>query len=79
MTTHETNSSGTQPKPAAPLTQGDIPALVQAVTATLQEKLKEKCPPPPADNDDDKANESLGGCGGSSKLLPMFIAPALFS
>ena len=44
MTIQESNGSGIQHEPATPLTQANIPALVQAVTTALKEKLKEKHP-----------------------------------
>lgn len=76
MTTQETNGSGTQPEPAVPLTQADIPAVVQAVTATLQERLKEQRPPPPADGDHDPTDPGEGTSTQSGKLPAIIYSPS---
>ena len=77
MTTQETNGSSIQPEPAAPLTQADILAVVQAVTAALQEQLKEQCPSPPANGDDDPADPGEGTSTQGGKLLPIFTGSAV--
>ena len=57
-------NGGTQP--AAPLTQADIPAVVQAVTAALQDQLKEHCL---AEGNHDPTDTGEGMSAQADKLL----------
>ena len=53
----------------APLTQADIPAVVQAVAEALKDQLKEQRPPPPADGNREPADPGEGTSARTSKLL----------
>ncbi len=69
MTTPEGERTGL-PTPSAPLTQADIPAVVQQVAEALMDQLKERRPPPSADGGGEPSDPREGNSEKASKSLP---------